>query len=52
MANSNRIIVTTADLKEDYEVIGPVYFQISNKGFFSSALSKLAKKYREETVRS
>ena len=28
------VIVTTADLKQDYEVIGPVYFQLSNKGMF------------------
>ena len=25
------MIVTTGDLKEDYDVIGPVYFQISTK---------------------
>ena len=37
----NEIIVTTGDLKQEYEVIGPVYFQVSNKGLFSSALSKL-----------
>lgn len=42
------MIVTTGDLKEDYEVIGPVYFQVSNKGVFSSALSKLAKEYSAE----
>ena len=42
------IIVTTTDLKQDYDIIGPVYFQVSNKGIFSSALSKLVKKYKEE----
>ena len=42
------VLVTTGDLKEDYEVIGPVYFQVSNKGIFSSALSKLAKHYEAE----
>lgn len=42
------IIVTTGDLKKDYEVIGPVYFQVSNKGFFSSALGRLVDKYRDE----
>ena len=42
------IIVTTGDLKNDYEVIGPVYFQVSNKGFFSSALGRLVDKYRDE----
>lgn len=42
------IIVTTGDLKKDYEVIGPVYFQVSNKGFFSNALERLVDKYRDE----
>lgn len=44
----NDIIVTNGDLKQEYEVIGPIYFQVSNKGIFSSALSKLAKKYETE----
>ncbi len=43
MAN---IIVTTADLNREYDVIGPVYFQVSNKGFFTSKMSKLIKKYK------
>ena len=42
------IIVTTGDLKRDYEVIGPVYFQVSNKGIFSSALSVLVTQYSKE----
>lgn len=37
------IVVTTGDLKRKYEVIAPVYFQISNKGVFSSSLSDLKK---------
>jgi uncharacterized protein YbjQ (UPF0145 family) len=45
---ASEIIVTTGDLKRDYEIIGPVYFQVSNKGVFSSALSKLAKQYMAE----
>ena len=44
----SEIIVSTSDLKQEYEVIGPVYFQVSNKGLFSSALSKLVKQYKEE----
>ena len=44
------MIVTTGDLKQDYEILGPVYFQVSNKGMFSSALSKLAKHYASEIV--
>ncbi len=50
MVKSEDILVTTGDLKEDYEIIGPVYFQVSNKGVFSSALSKLIKKYREQII--
>lgn len=42
------MIVTTTDLKCDYEVIGPVYYQVSNKGIFSSALSIAKKKYADE----
>jgi len=42
------IIVTTGDLQKPYEVIGPVYFQVSNKGLFSSQLSKLKKQYQDE----
>ena len=48
MATLSNIIVTTGDLKEDYDVIGPVYFQVSNKGFFSSTLSDLINKYSEQ----
>lgn len=45
LANSSRIIVTTGDLKQDYEVIGPVYYQITNKG---GGLSAVLKEYGEE----
>jgi uncharacterized protein YbjQ (UPF0145 family) len=45
---SENIIVTTGDLKQDYEILGPVYFQVSNKGIFSSSLSKLLSKYKKE----
>ena len=44
----SKIIVTTGDIKQDYEILGPIYFQVSNKGLFGSALSKLAKKYQDE----
>ena len=44
----NAVIVTTGDLKEDYEIIGPVYFQVSNIGFCSSTLSDLVNKYSAE----
>ena len=42
------MIVTTGDVRKDYEILGPVYFQVSNKGMFSSALSKLVKQYEAE----
>lgn len=44
----SNVIVTTGDLKQDYEILGPVYFQVSNKGLFGSALSNLRKKYVSE----
>ncbi len=46
----SNIIVTTGDIKQDYQIIGPVYFQISNKGLFSNALSKLVKQYEAEII--
>lgn len=42
------ITITTTDINRDYEIIGPVYFQVSNKGFFTSKMSKLIKKYKQE----
>jgi len=42
------VIITTGDLKEPYEIVGPVFFQVSNKGIFSSALSKLVQQYESE----
>jgi uncharacterized protein YbjQ (UPF0145 family) len=48
MTGFNEIIVTTADLKQDYDVLGPVYFQVSNNGLFSSPIAKLVDEYKEE----
>jgi uncharacterized protein YbjQ (UPF0145 family) len=45
---SNKIIVTTGDVKVDYEILGPVYFSVSNKGLFGSQLATLVKKYKSE----
>jgi len=42
------IIVTTGDVRQDYDILGPVYFQVSNKGIFGSALSKLLTKHIAE----
>ena len=36
--------VTTCDIKRDYDIIAPVYFQLSNKGVFSSTFSQLVSK--------
>jgi hypothetical protein len=47
-ASSASVVVTTGDLRRDYDIIGPVYFQVSNKGIFSSSLSKLVKQYEAE----
>lgn len=44
----NQIIVTTGDLKQDYDILGPVYFQVSNKGLFSNQLAKLVESYSKE----
>ena len=48
MKNRKDIIVTTGDLKQDYIVLGPVYFQVSNKGLFESALGSLKRQYKDE----
>ena len=42
------IIVTTGDLKRNYEVLGPVFFQVSNKGILGSALGTLKNQYYYE----
>jgi uncharacterized protein YbjQ (UPF0145 family) len=48
---SSEIILTTGDLKQDYHVIGPVYYQISNRGgglFTSSLFEQLVTKYTSQ----
>ena len=42
------ILVTTGDIREKYQIIGPVYFQVSNKGMFSTPLGRLKKQYEAE----
>ena len=42
------IAVTTGDLKNEYRIIRPVYFQLSNKGIFSSTYSLLEKQYKTQ----
>ena len=44
------MIVSTGDINKDYEIIGPVYFQVSNKpeGFSPSTLSEYKEIYITE----
>lgn len=50
-ANYNNVIVTTGDLRADYDIIGPIFFQVSNRGgFFSSPLDKVAANYKAEIL--
>lgn len=44
------ILVSTGDINKAYEIIGPVYFQISNKpeGFDASTLTEYREVYAEE----
>lgn len=47
---SREVIVTTGDIKQDYDIIGPVYFQISNKpeGFSTSSFLEYQEIYERE----
>ena len=47
-SRARHIIVTTGDIKDEYEIIGPVYFQVSNKGLFGSTLDTYKSLYRSE----
>ena len=44
----SNVLVNTGDINREYEILGPVYFQVSNKGVFGSALSSLVKKYKDQ----
>lgn len=46
----SNVIVTTGDVKQDYDIIGPVYFQISNKpeGFSTSTFLEFQEIYTRE----
>jgi hypothetical protein len=46
--DSRNIIVTTVDIREEYEVLGQVYVQVANRGEFSSHLAVLREQYTEE----
>lgn len=38
------IPVTTEDIRDEYDIIGPVYYQLSNKGLRHTQFSKIKKK--------
>ncbi|MFI3174851.1 MAG: heavy metal-binding domain-containing protein [Bacillota bacterium] len=44
----SNIIVTTGDINIPYEVVGPVHFQVSNKGLLGNALDSYVKKYTSQ----
>jgi DNA repair exonuclease SbcCD ATPase subunit len=44
------IIVSTGDINRKYEIIGPVYFQVSNKGILTNTFGELSTKYRDEIM--
>lgn len=48
LERSSQMKVTTGDLHEPYEIIGPVYFSVSNKGLFFNRLEELISKYRQK----
>ena len=46
--DSREIIVTTVDIRDDYDVLGQVYSQVANRGEFSSHLQLMREQYSEE----
>ena len=40
---AKNVIVTMGDLKQDYEIVRPIFIQISNVGIFSSKFHDLEK---------
>jgi hypothetical protein len=40
-----RFIVSTGDIPYIYEILQPIYFQVTNRGIFSSSYGRLEKKY-------
>lgn len=45
---AKKILVTTADLQEPYEVIAPIVYNTTNRGLLSSNYSNLEAKYCQE----
>ncbi len=49
--NRDTFPVTSAGIARPYEVLGPVFFQTSNRGIFSSTYDELAFLYRKDIER-
>ena len=47
-AELERVVVTTTDIDAPYDVLSPIFFQVSNKGVFSSDFSKLSSYYKTQ----
>ena len=46
---TNHILVTTLDINREYDIIGPVFFEVTDAGgFFSQQLEELMERYRAE----
>lgn len=46
---TNNILVTTLDINREYDIIGPVFFEVTDAGgFFSQQLEELMERYRAE----
>lgn len=43
----SKVVVTTGDVKRDYEILGPVYYQINNRPIGFSGKNKLSAKVKE-----
>lgn len=44
--DTKKIIATTGDLKQEYEIIGPIFLQIANRGILKNHLDKLALEHK------
>jgi len=47
-AITSKMIVSTGEIGRSYQVIGPVYFHITNKGLFSSQFKRFEKLYSDQ----
>lgn len=45
--DKKEIIATTGDLKQSYEIIGPIFLQIANRGILKNHLDKLALEHKD-----